>query len=62
VIVAILPDNDFRNDKPKPDRYRPYWDGEYPDYTLRYSTDRLEDSSWSVENVELESSIERYRT
>lgn len=42
VIVGVLPDNDF-DEGPQGDRYRPYWDGEYPSYTLRY-TMRLEDS------------------
>jgi hypothetical protein len=43
VLVGILPDNDF-DEGPDGERYRPYWDGEYPSYTLRYSLARVEDS------------------
>jgi len=42
VLVGILPDNDF-DEGPEGSRYRPYWDGRYPSYTLRYSM-RLEES------------------
>jgi hypothetical protein len=42
VLVGILPDNDF-DEGPDGSRFRPYWDGQYPSYTLRYSM-RLEDS------------------
>jgi len=43
VLVGVLPDNDF-DEGPDGTRYRPYWDGVYPNYTLRYSMKRLEDS------------------
>jgi lysophospholipase L1-like esterase len=60
VILAILPQNDFRDDMPLPQRlrrgarYRPYLIGNYPDYALRYPaggrpTDRQ--WSWQVKNV-----------
>jgi hypothetical protein len=42
VLVGILPDNDF-DEAPEGPRYRPYWDGQYPSYTLRYSM-RLDES------------------
>lgn len=49
VIVAILPANDFMEDNPTVGssfnkRYRPYWQGEYPNYKLVYHIDTLEDS------------------
>lgn len=44
VLVGILPDNDF-DEGPDGTRYRPYWEGEYPNYTLKYSMARVEDST-----------------
>ena len=44
VLVSILPANDFFDDQPTPSRFRPYWDGEYPNYTLRYTLDKPSDS------------------
>lgn len=43
VLVGVLPDNDF-DEGPHETRYRPYWKGEYPNYTLQYSLPRIEDS------------------
>ncbi|MEC8252486.1 MAG: hypothetical protein VX044_04685, partial [Planctomycetota bacterium] len=37
VVASILPENDFDDDVPKPDRYQPYWSGSYPDYELEFS-------------------------
>jgi hypothetical protein len=42
VLVSILPANDFFDDKPVKWRYRPYWHGSYPNYTLRYSLESPE--------------------
>lgn len=44
VLVSVLPANDFFDDEPTTVRYRPYWDGEYPNYDLRYTLDRPSDS------------------
>lgn len=44
VIIGLLPDNDFTDVsydywmKYSTDRYRPYLTGEYPDYSLKYSS------------------------
>jgi len=47
VLVAILPDNDFKDDYPfDPTRYRPYWEGQYPDYELKYTIENIQDSRW----------------
>jgi len=43
VLVGILPDNDFF-EGPNDVRYQPYWDGTYPNYTLRYTLERVEQS------------------
>jgi hypothetical protein len=42
--VMILPDNDFLDDYPRPGRYHPYLEGEYPDYKLKYTLDNIMDS------------------
>ena len=47
VILGILPENDFQDDLPHDGRYTPYWEGEYPHYTLRYSQGFLRKSKWS---------------
>jgi len=45
VILSVLPDNDFEEDRPpRTDRgaagpYRPFLTGEYPNYELRYAAD-----------------------
>jgi len=44
VIAAILPENDFDDDLPKPDRYQAYWHGDHPAYELRYSLPSVEQS------------------
>ena len=44
VLVSVLPANDFFDDEPTRIRYRPYWDGEYPNYSLRYSLPSPADS------------------
>lgn len=46
VLLSILPANDFFDDMPRDKRYRPYWAGTYPAYTLRFVLPRLEDSAW----------------
>lgn len=53
VLVSILPDNDFFEGGSS--RYAPYWDGEYPNYTLRYTLPRLEASEYypSRQNTEV---------
>ena len=48
VLASILPENDFDDDEPKPDRYQPYWSGSHPDYELRFSSERVSDSAWSA--------------
>ncbi|MEC9046448.1 MAG: hypothetical protein VYA51_00420 [Planctomycetota bacterium] len=44
VVASILPENDFDDDVPKPDRYQPYWSGSYPDYELEFSLPSAGDS------------------
>jgi lysophospholipase L1-like esterase len=60
VILAILPQNDFRDDMPLPQRlrrgarHRPYLIGNYPDYALRYPAGGWPPDrqwSWQVKNV-----------
>lgn len=46
VIAAILPENDFDDDVPKPDRYQAYWHGAFPDYELRYSLPSVDESPY----------------
>lgn len=43
VVVSILPDNDFM-EGPNDVRYQPYWEGTYPNYTLRYTLARVAQS------------------
>ncbi len=45
VLVSVLPANDFFDDEPTENRYRPYWSGEPGSYTLRYTLDQPSDSS-----------------
>lgn len=51
VILAILPDNDFTDDAPDAwrdsKRYRVYWEGSYPDYTLTYNLNDPADSEFN---------------
>ncbi len=49
ILLGILPDNDFADMDPnnRKNRYFPFLDGNYPDYTLRYTLDSLNQSSWS---------------
>lgn len=47
VLVMLLPDNDFRDDYPTPNRYKPYWKGEYPNFTLEYTLESVDESTWS---------------
>jgi hypothetical protein len=53
VLIGLLPSNDFDDDDPAfgrrthPDRYRPYWTGTYPDYSLEYFRPELDRSSIS---------------
>ena len=51
VLIFFLPSNDFRDDYPDAMRYNPYWDGTYPDYTLRYSMEDINESKWSAKNI-----------
>jgi lysophospholipase L1-like esterase len=52
VIVGLLPDNDFRDNDYEfgkqvyPDRYRPYFVGEYPNYRLVYHQTSIEQSTF----------------
>lgn len=48
VLASILPENDFDDDAPKPDRYQPYWSGAHPNFELRFSSERVSDSAWSA--------------
>ena len=41
VMIGILPDNDFQDDLPNPNRYQPYWEGTYPEYELAYTGQEL---------------------
>ena len=43
VLVFLLPDNDL-TDGPREGRYWAYWDGEGPDFVLKFSVPRPEDS------------------
>jgi hypothetical protein len=52
VIAAILPENDFDDDVPKPDRYQAYWHGSSPDYELRYSLPSVADSTYRANTGE----------
>jgi len=44
VLVVILPDNDFLDEYPREGRYQPYLKGNYPDYTVDYTLDNMEES------------------
>jgi len=52
VLIGILPANDFADDDLTfgqayhVTRYRPYWQGDYPNYALVYHVDTLEDSTF----------------
>lgn len=50
VIVGILPDNDFEDDYRNPStRFFPYWEGEYPDYELKYTIESVEQSTFFLQ-------------
>lgn len=51
VLVALLPDNDFKDDEPEAHRYAPYWEGSYPDYTLAYTMSTKDSSAWAIKNI-----------
>ena len=59
VLASILPENDFDDDVPKPDRYQPYWEGRYPDLELRYSLSSVEDSKYRCDTSAAEVSFGR---
>lgn len=59
VLASILPENDFDDDVPKPDRYQPYWEGRYPDLELRYSLPSVDDSKFRCDTSAAEFSFGR---
>lgn len=60
VLIFFLPSNDFQDDYPDPVRYNPYWEGNYPDYTLRYSMEDINESKWSADNINTQHGIGSY--
>ncbi|MCR9244655.1 MAG: GDSL-type esterase/lipase family protein [bacterium] len=60
VLAAILPENDFDDDVPKPDRYQAYWAGGHPDFELRYTLPNIEQSSYRYRAAEAEFDLQHF--
>ncbi len=39
IVIGILSDNDFDDERPRVGRYGPYWEGSFPEYQLAYTGD-----------------------